>query len=84
MVLHNLAAALEAQGNLDEAEGLLRRAMDIDPRYVFAPAALAMIRLQQAEGARLQRLRNRRSGEHRRCAQARFHPRLTKVAGVVG
>jgi tetratricopeptide (TPR) repeat protein len=47
MVLHNLAAALEAQGKLEEAEGLLRRVMEIDPRYVFAPAGLAMIRLQQ-------------------------------------
>jgi len=47
MVLHNLAVALEAQGKLEEAEGLLRRAMEVDPRYVFAPAALAMIRLEQ-------------------------------------
>jgi Flp pilus assembly protein TadD len=47
MVLHNLAAALEAQGKREEAEGLLRRAMELDPRYVFAPAGLAMIRLEQ-------------------------------------
>jgi len=43
----NLAVALYAQGKTEEAEAHLRRAMEMDPQYLFAPAALARIRLQQ-------------------------------------
>ena len=47
--LQNLAMALQLQGKLDEAEALLRRAMELDPHYLFAPAGLAMILLEREQ-----------------------------------
>jgi Flp pilus assembly protein TadD len=44
---HNLAVALIRQGRNAEAETHLRRAMELDPRYVFAPCTLAMLHLQE-------------------------------------
>lgn len=41
-VLQNLSQALSLQGRKEEAEGLLRRAMQVDPGYLFAPSALAL------------------------------------------
>jgi tetratricopeptide (TPR) repeat protein len=46
-LLHNLAQAFRAQGRREEAKALLRRALEIDPAYLFAPAALALMDLEQ-------------------------------------
>jgi Tfp pilus assembly protein PilF len=53
---HNLAIALIQQGRDAEAEIHLRKAMEIDPSYVFAPCTLAVIYLQKNRTAEAREL----------------------------
>lgn len=47
--LHNLAMALRYGGKRGEAEEVLRRVMAGDPGYLYAPAALAMMKLEDGK-----------------------------------
>ena len=47
MIHHNLAIARQMLGRVDEAESLLRRAIDLDPTYIFAPASLILLLLER-------------------------------------
>ncbi|RPI21937.1 MAG: tetratricopeptide repeat protein, partial [Acidobacteria bacterium] len=48
---HNLAVALVQQGRKAEAETHLRKAMEIDPSYVFAPCTLSCLYLGEGRVA---------------------------------
>jgi tetratricopeptide (TPR) repeat protein len=54
MALNNLATAVHGRGRREEAEALLRKAMDLDPSYLFAAASLISFLLAsgRAEEAR--------------------------------
>jgi tetratricopeptide (TPR) repeat protein len=47
--LHNLAMALRYGGKRSEAEEILRRLMTSDPGYLYAPAALATMKLEDGK-----------------------------------
>lgn len=53
-ILHNLAQSLRGLGKRDESAALLRRAMEVDPTYLYAPASLALMLIEdgQVEEAR--------------------------------
>ncbi|MBC7462630.1 MAG: tetratricopeptide repeat protein, partial [Thermoleophilia bacterium] len=53
---HNLACALLEQGRRVEAVAALLAAMEADPSYLFAPATLAALHLQDGDKAEAQRV----------------------------
>ncbi|MFB3905943.1 MAG: tetratricopeptide repeat protein [Acidobacteriota bacterium] len=53
---HNLAVALAQLGRKAEAETYLRKAMELDPGYVFAPCTLAVIYLREGRVAEAREL----------------------------
>jgi tetratricopeptide (TPR) repeat protein len=57
-LLHNLAMARIQLGDRDEGEALLRRAIEADPAYLFAPASLAQMKLQEGKLAEAREILN--------------------------